>query len=439
MDQSRDGSWRVFQTASAVLVFALFLISLGGEYLGGILSPFVLFWVLVAILLPFRGSPGHSSLLALATLLALLWVLKTTGFLLAPFVLALVLSYILDPLVDRVEGPRIGRSLAIVLLTVPILVVLGLAVVLGIPAAAREIGELIQRAPEFLSRLADWLEAAWDRALGVDFPLIEEEEVLENLRSVDAVAVITFLEEQKEGIFSAIWSGVLGLGRGLGSVVTVLGYVVLTPVLTFYLLRDWDRLKARLADLLPLQARERVLPLASEYDHLLSRYLRGQITVALMMGVITALGLLLLRFPYAILLGVLVAVFSVVPYLGLVLSLVPALFIALVSGNVLTSLLKVAVVYGASQGLEGAVISPRIVGDSVGLHPVWVVLALAVGGFFFGFVGLLIAVPTAVGVKLLVIRGVDRYRETDLFRGASPEEGGAGEVDPASTQTQLET
>ena len=317
------------------------------------------------------------------------------------------------------EGRRLGRSLAIILLAFPILVLLGIAVVLGIPALAQETGELIQRAPEFLERLATWLETVWDSLLRVDLPLVDEEELLSNLRSVDSAAVITFLDERKEVIFSGIWGSVLGLGKGLGSIVTIVGYVVLTPVITFYLLRDFDGLKARISDLLPGSARPGILDLAGEYDGLLSRYLRGQITVALIMGVITAVGLLVLRFPYAILLGVLVAVFSVVPYLGLALSLIPALFIAFVSGNVLVSLVKIAVVYGASQGLEGAVISPRIVGESVGLHPVWVVLALAVGGFFFGFVGLLIGVPLAVGVKLLVVRGVDQYRKSDLFRGVS--------------------
>jgi predicted PurR-regulated permease PerM len=347
------------------------------------------------------------------------WLLDTTGFLLAPFILALVLSYILDPLVDRVEGRRIGRSLAILILAVPVLGLLAAGILLGIPALARQTGDLIQSAPEFLSRLADWLEAAQERLLNVDLPLVREEVLLERLRSVDSATVIEFLEERKEQIFSGVWTGVLGLGRGLGTFVSILGYVILTPVLTFYLLRDWDGLKDRIAALLPERARGRVVPLVAEYDHLLSRYLRGQVTVALIIGTLTGLGLLLLGFPYAILLGVVVAVFSVVPYMGLVLSLIPAVFIALVSGNVGISLLKVAVVYGATQALEGTVISPRIVGESVGLHPVWVVLALAVGGFFFGFVGLLLGVPLAVGVKLLVVRGVDRYRNSDFFRGAS--------------------
>jgi len=133
-------------------------------------------------------------------------------------------------------------------------------------------------------------------------------------------------------------------------------------------------------------------------------------------GAITWLGLLVLGFPYSFLLGVTVAVLGVVPYLGLALSLIPAIVIALVSGSVLWSLGKLAIVFGVAQGLEGTVISPRIVGESVGLHPVWIVLALSLGGFLFGFVGLLIGVPLAVGVKLAVVRLLDRYKRTAFYR-----------------------
>lgn len=417
MERSLDAAWRAFQAAAVLLVLGFFLFSLGRPETGLFLSPFVLFWILIALLMPFRGMPGRVSLVGLSSVLTLLWILDTTGFLLAPFVLAVILAYMLDPLVDRMEGRRVGRSLAILLLILPVLVLLGLALVLGLPALATQIGGIIQETPEFLARLANWLEATQEGLLLVDIPLLEEDVLLERLRSVDAGAVMAFLEERKEGIVSGIWSGVLGFGRGLGSFLTIIGYTVLTPVLTFYLLRDYDGLKVKVAELIPVRARSGVLTLAGEYDHLLSRYLRGQITVALILGLITTLGLLVFRFPNAILLGVLVAVFSVVPYLGLILSLIPALFIALVSGNVGFSLLTIALVYGGSQALEGAVISPRIVGESVGLHPVWVVLALAVSGFFLGFVGLLIAVPLAVGVKLLVVRGAQRYRESELFRG----------------------
>ncbi len=114
-----------------------------------------------------------------------------------------------------------------------------------------------------------------------------------------------------------------------------------------------------------------------------------------------------------------VAIFSVIPYLGLVLSLIPAILIALLSGSVGISLLKVAVVYGVAQLLDGTVITPRIVGESVGIHPVWVVLALTLGGFFFGFAGLLIGVPAAAVTKLLIIKGLDRYRASDFYRGGA--------------------
>jgi predicted PurR-regulated permease PerM len=199
--------------------------------------------------------------------------------------------------------------------------------------------------------------------------------------------------------------------------ITLLGYTILTPVLAFYLLRDWNTLVHHLGELVPPARRTSVFDLLREYDGLLGRYLRGQITVALLMGLLTALGLWAWGFPYAFLVGSLVAVFSVVPYLGLVLSLLPAVIIAFLSGDVGYSLLKVGVVFAVVQGLEGTVISPRIVGDSVGLHPVWIVLAITAGGFFFGFVGLLLAVPAAAGLKILIARGLALYRTSAAYLG----------------------
>ena len=414
MDQPRESTWRALQAASVFLVLGFFLFSLWDQ---GMLSPFLLFWILVAVLVPFRGIRGQALLIAVVAALTGFWLLQTTGFLLAPFVLALILAYVLDPLVDRITTRRVSRSLAIVLLTLPVLGLLAVAVLFGIPALGAQAGQLIADTPEFLTRVAGWLDAVWQRLQRVTLPLIEEEALLDQLRNVDAEAVVAFLDERQEVIWENLWTGILGLGRGVGSVVSILGYVVLTPVLTFYLLRDYDRIVERAGELLPRGSREGIVALAGEYDRLLSRYLRGQVTVALIIGGLTAVGLSIAQFPHAILLAVLVAVFGVVPYLGLVLSLIPALFIALVSGSVAVSLVKVAVVYGVAQALEGTVISPRIVGESVGLHPVWVVLALMVGGFAFGFVGLLIGVPLAVGIKLLVVRGLERYQASDLYTG----------------------
>jgi predicted PurR-regulated permease PerM len=355
-------------------------------------------------------------MLTVLGVMTLFWLLATTGTLLAPFVVALGLAYVLDPLVDRLERRGLGRAVAILLLALPVLALLLVGIFVGLPALGEQVGELIDQAPVLLTRLSDWLERMQARVQGM--PLVGEQ-IQEQLRSIDSEAVVAFLEERQAMLVERAWDGVLGLGRGIGSVLTVVGYVVLTPVLAFYLLRDWDRLTAYTAELIPRGQRDSAVSFAREYDGLLARYLRGQILVAATIGLVTAVGLFVVGFPYALLIGVLVAIFSLVPYLGLVLSLIPAVLIALVSGNVLMSLLKVAVVFGIAQGLEGAVISPRIVGESVGLHPVWVVLALAIGGFYAGFVGLLLAVPAAVGIKLLLARGLRRWRESEIYAGAS--------------------
>lgn len=413
MDRAETPIWRGVEAAAVLLVLGFFLYALRG-----ILNPVLLFFLLWAVLAPFRGRAGHGALLAVTGTLTLLWLLATTGSLLAPFVLAVVLAYLLDPLVDRLEAKRVPRALGIVLLTLPALGALAALVVLGIPAAAQQLADMLEQAPVLLDRLAGWADGARSRLLRVDLPLVDEDALLQRLRDVDAEAVVAFVQERRDALGSWAWRSVLGVGRGVGFVIGLGGYLVLTPVLTFYLLRDWDRLQAAVAGLLPAGRRDAILDFAREYDAILGRYLRGQLTVAMALGLITFAGLALVRFPYAATLGLLVGVFSVVPYLGLLLSLAPAVFIALMSGSVGASLLKVAVVYTVAQVLEGTVISPRIVGDSVGLHPVWVVLAMALGGFYFGFVGLLIAVPAAAGVKLVVMRGLARYRSSELYRGA---------------------
>jgi len=400
--------WGVTQAAAVLLILTFFLISLQG-----VLSPLLLFGLLIAALLPFRHLRGHSLLLALTAVLTSVWVIATAGSVLAPFILAAVLAYILDPVVDRLEKRGLNRVPAIVLLVGPVIALAVLAVVLGIPALGRQFGDFIEAVPALVERIQQWA-VRWGPRLEA-IPVIGSS-LADRMASLDAEALVGILQDRQADLAARAWSAVLGLGRGLGSVFTVLGYVVLTPVLAFYLLRDWDGIVARIADLIPHGRRDKVVEFASEYDHLLGRYLRGQITVALIMGALTGIGLFVSGFPYAFLIGALVALFSVVPYLGLVLSLVPAVVVALTTGAIGASLLKVLIVFAVVQGLEGTVVSPRIVGDSVGLHPVWVVLALTAGGFYLGFAGLLLGVPIAVGIKLVVQRGVARYRDSEIYQ-----------------------
>lgn len=410
-------NWRAVHAVVVVLVLALFLFSLRT-----LLNPFILFLLFLFLVSPQAGSRHYVLLVAATGVLTLVWLLQTTGFLLAPFFLALVLAYIQQPLVRRLERRGLSRTAAVFLLALPAIVGLALIGGLGIPALGEQVAGFIGKVPQMIQGLVAWAEGAQAALARNDLPWLDEELVIRRLRSIQPEAVMAYLQERQAMLARSAWQGVLGVGRGVGSVLSLLSYVFLTPILTFYLLRDWERITASLGELVPGAQRGRVLGFAREYDRLLAGYLRGQLVAAATVGVLTWLGFWLLGFPYALLLGVVAGVFNVIPYMGLVASLVPALLIALFSGDVLLSLGKIGVVFTVVQVLDGSVIGPKIVGEAVGLHPVWVILALAVSGYFFGFVGLLIAVPLAVLVKLLLVSALTRYRSSRFFSGhpASP-------------------
>jgi predicted PurR-regulated permease PerM len=408
-------NWRIWHAVLVLGVLGMFLFSIRS-----ILNPFLIFLLLLFLVQPYSGTRWHVILVSTAALLTLIWVLDTTGFLLAPFVLALVLAYIQHPMVERMERRGMSRLVATILLALPGVVVIGLVLFLGIPALSAQIAELIRGTPQFLATATTRLEQWQAQLQSRDLPWLDEQAMVDRLRSVQPEAVMAWLQQRQNAIAQGVWNGLLGVGKGIGAVLSLLSYVFLTPILTFYLLRDWKSILERMRELVPGPYRDRVVGFASEYDRLLARYLRGQVLAAAIVGVLTWLGFLIAGFPYALLLGAVAGIFNIIPYMGLVASLIPALFIALFSASPAVALLKIAVVFAVVQVLDSSVIGPRVVGEAVGLHPVWVLLALAVSGYFFGFVGLLIAVPVAVLVKLLLGFALSRYRASSLFRGERP-------------------
>jgi predicted PurR-regulated permease PerM len=406
---------------SGVLLVGAALLLFGALLWGvlPILNPFLLFVALASVLYPLRGETPVRALLAGSGGLALFWVLAELGGLLAPFVLAIGIAYLLNPWVtaiaarSRLEArgwePGTVRSLAVLVLLLPVLGLLAGGAIWGGPWLAAETATLAARLPATLNRIEELLIAWESRLLGLPIPGLGASDLVSRFQQLDAEAVVAMMEGRQGDLLNWLRSGAVGMGRGVGMALTLLSTLVLTPVIGFYLLRDWDRALAHLARIIPegrgegrAESRGRILELVREYDRLLSAYLKGQVSVSLLVGGTTALGLLIAQFPGALILGLIVAIFNIVPYLGVVLSLIPAVAIALGSGSVGSALLTVAVVYGVAQTLESVVFSPRIVGDSTGLHPVWILLAISVSGFFFGFLGLLLAVPLAVGVKLLI-------------------------------------
>lgn len=391
--------------------YAVLLLGVTGAFLVAVrpvLSPLVLYGLFLYLAWPLTGTGTGRRLTGAVTVLFLLWVVEATGLLLAPFVLAVLLAYILGPAVDWLQSRGVSRPAGIGLLALPLLGLLAVAVLVLAPAVGRQVTQLIANVPEYVDVVEGWVGEvrAWVVGLGIAGV---DEQTVPTLQDLDPQAIAGYLQRWQSQIVRGGGRMVLGLGRGIGTTVTLVGYLVLTPLLTYYLLRDWNAVRRALRGLVPEDRRRLVGQLAAEYDGLLSRYLRGQLLLALAVGVTVAVGFWALDFPYALLLGLVAGAFNLVPYMGLVFGVAAAVVVALFTGPVLTGLLKVAVVFGVEQLVEG-VAGPYIVGGSVGLHPVWVILALVLCGFFFGFVGLLVAVPLAVLVKLALREGLQRYR-----------------------------
>lgn len=383
-----------------------------------ILSPLVLYPLLAAVLWPYRWHGAVARLLMATGALTLLWFLWTHGAVLAPFLLALGIAYFLAPAVNELERRRVPRGIAIVLLLLPFLLVLVLGLMVLIPAIERQVTSLVEQLPELARRVADWLLRLRTRFLANSGGLLTDAQA-ERLRNLQPSDLVAMVNAQWESVARRIWSTALGFARGVGVVLGVLGYVVVTPVVTYYLLKSWRGFTVRVEELIPPARRESVFGFLREYDELLGRYVRGQLVEATLVGILTGGALWLLGFPGALLVGVIAAIGNLVPYIGLPISIIPGLAFALVSGDILSNLLKLLVVFGVVQFIDNSVTGPRIVGRSVGLNPVWVMIALVLFGSLLGFVGLLVAVPLAVLVKMLVSRGIARYRSSPLYQSAA--------------------
>ena len=388
----------------AVVLLGAFAALLAG--VRPVLTPPVLYLLVLYLGWPLRGSTLVRRILAASSVLAAVWVVHVTGLLLAPFILALIAAYIVDPVVDWLHSRGLPRSLAIGLMALPLLGILALIALVLVPAVAEQISQLIASVPGYVAVVESWVRDLREWVLGLQIAGINER-TIPALREIDAQVVMKYLQEWRSQLAVGSREMVLGLGRGIGTGLTVVGYLILTPLLTYYLLRDWPRIRRRLKALVPGERRREVVGFAQQYDSLLSRYLRGQLLLAAVVGTIVGVGFWIVDFPYALLVGIVAGVFNVVPYLGFAVGAATAVLIALFTGPILAGLLKVAVVFGAQQVVEG-VLGPYIVGESVGLHPVWVILALALFSFFFGFVGLLIAVPLAVLIKLGIEQAMKR-------------------------------
>ncbi|MEW5771626.1 MAG: AI-2E family transporter [Pseudomonadota bacterium] len=338
--------------------------------------------------LPYRTA------LTVAVVLAGAWLLYLLSPILAPFLLAAALAYLCDPLVDRLEARRLNRTLATTLVLAGLVLVFVLLALILAPLFQAQARLFMQQIPLLAEWAGDTLLPWFAATFGVDL-VRDQAEILAWLR-----AHVSELSRLTPYLPKLADSGLAVLG--------FLANLLLVPVVLFYLLRDWDRAVAHLAEWLPERLRPRVEGFAREIDAVLSQFVRGQVLVILVMAVFYSLALWLVGLDYALAVGLVSGILVFVPYLGVVVGVLLGSLAAWAQFGGLAGLLPVWGVFALGQLLEGMAVTPWLVGEKVGLHPVAVIFALMAFGQLLGFVGVLIAIPAAA-ISLVALRHLKRH------------------------------
>ena len=323
------------------------------------------------------------------------WLLYLLAPILTPFVAAALLAYIGDPFADRLQRMKLPRTVAVVTVFLLTFLFIGLLVVLVVPLFQAQFGALFEALPGMIRTIEqEWLPKI---ASFLEIPAGED------------VGVSAFLANYSE--MAGSWGSQLlvSISKSGGALAAAVISLFLIPILAFYLLRDWDTIMARLGALVPSQQRATVFRLARETDQVLGAFLRGQILVMIALAVIYSIGLSLVGLEFAIAIGVVSGLVSFVPYLGFAIGIVLAGLTVVLEPDPLWRLAGVIATFSIAQMLEGSILTPKLVGDRIGLHPVIVIFAVAAGGQLFGFFGILLALPAAAVVSVLAKFVYGRY------------------------------
>ncbi len=335
---------------------------------------------------------------------------------LTPFAIAALFAYLWDPVVDRLERLGLSRNFSVCLVFMLIGVAVITLVLLVIPFTERQIAKFLDQLPRWLAWIQAEAQPRLEQRFGVTLDFADPNKLIEMVKDH---------WREAGGIATRILAKVSSSG------LTVLGWIaqlVLIPVVTFYLLRDWDLLVARINVLLPRTVEPTVSRLARESDEVLGAFLRGQLSVMLSLGTLYAVGLWLVGIDVGPLIGMIAGLISFVPYLGAIVGLGMALIAAVVQYQDWAHVFMVLAVFGVGQTIEGYVLVPKLVGDKIGMHPVAVIFAILAGGELFGFLGVLLALPAAA-VAMVMLRYLhEKYTESNLYQPVEPEPEASGVV-----------
>src|SRR5690606_4067753 len=344
-----------------------------------------------------------------ALALAVLWVVAKLAPILSPFVFAALLGWLGDPMVDRLEARGLKRNTAVIVVFSAMTLVLVVALILMVPLLEQQIVTLVDSLPKY----RDWF-------VGTALPWVEGRTGLQVLSWLDPERLFQLIREHWQSA-GGIATAALGyISRSGFALLGMLANIVLLPVLTFFFLRDWDLIVARIGALVPRDHYDTVRKLARESDAVLGGFLRGQMLVMLILGVLYAIGLWAVGLNLGVLIGLVGGLLTFVPYLGPASIVVFGGIAALVQFGDWQHLAGVGVVFVVGQVIESYWLTPKLVGDRIGLHPMAVIFAVMAGGTLFGFLGMLLALPVAAVVNVLLHYAQERYRESRLYAGEAP-------------------
>ncbi len=340
---------------------------------------------------------------------------------LLPFIAGMTIAYFLDPVADRLERLGLSRLMATIVILVAFVIVFALALMILIPVLITQFNDFAQRLPGYITLLQQFITDYQDSVL----PgwIKSQLGTIKNNFSTILSEGMGFLT----GLFAQIWNS----GK---AIVDVISLLVITPVVAFYILLDWDRMVAKVDEWVPRNYVKDVRQIAREMDQAIAGFIRGQGSLCLILGIYYAVGLSIVGLNFGLLIGLFAGMISFIPYVGSMVGLVLAIGVAIVQfWPDYVWIVAVLAVFFSGQFLEGNILQPKLVGSSVGLHPVWLMFALFAFGALFGFVGLLIAVPAAAAVGVLVRFALSLYLQSDLYYGRLPS-GRAGKTKSVSDE-----
>lgn len=321
---------------------------------------------------------------------------------LLPFAAGIILGYLFDPWASYLEKKGINRTFATLLVLIA-------AILIFIPIVAILLNIIDVQLNRFLQVLPDYIAALSKK---IEPVIIDLQDRLPNFD----------MEKFRSSIHASLSDNLKIIGVMLRKILTksfalfnLLSLILITPVVTFYMLRDWDRFVAMVDSLLPRKSKKSIRKQAKEIDKTLAGFIRGQISVCLLLGTYYGLGLYLIGLDLGVVIGLLAGILSFIPYVGSITGFVLSILMATAQFNDILPIILVIAVFVSGQFIEGNFLTPKLVGKNIGLHPVWVMFALLSGGVLLGFLGLLIAVPTAAVIGVLIRHAIDNYKHSNLY------------------------